>query len=181
MLLPQNQVIHMPEVFLRSSKYQILKRIDTCICITESLCCTPETNTTLLINSTPTLNKKFKKVSKWSSTTYWVVCPFPVDLQSQLCPRSGVHMLAFRIHRVAVEEIEPSRRAAESHGLRSVDLPTTAARTANALCWYFLPVFLFFPPFRLLSTCLPSFLPSFFSFIPVRLMFQCWDLFSCMT
>ena len=27
------------------------------ICITESLCCTPETNTKLLINSIPILNK----------------------------------------------------------------------------------------------------------------------------
>ena len=32
---------------------RIWKRLDTCICITESLCCTPETNTTLLINYTP--------------------------------------------------------------------------------------------------------------------------------
>ena len=32
---------------------RIGERIDTCICITESLCCTPETNTTLLINYTP--------------------------------------------------------------------------------------------------------------------------------
>ena len=31
------------------------KGIDTCICITESLCCTPETETTLLINQTPML------------------------------------------------------------------------------------------------------------------------------
>ena len=30
----------------------IWKRIDTCICITASFCCTPETNTTLLINYT---------------------------------------------------------------------------------------------------------------------------------
>ena len=29
------------------------KKIDTCICITESLCCRPETNTTLLINYAP--------------------------------------------------------------------------------------------------------------------------------
>ena len=28
------------------------KRIDSCICIGKSLCCTPETNTTLLINYT---------------------------------------------------------------------------------------------------------------------------------
>ena len=32
----------------------IWKNIYTYICLTESLCCTPETNTTLLINSTPT-------------------------------------------------------------------------------------------------------------------------------
>ena len=32
---------------------RIRKRIGTCICITKSLCCTPETNTTLLINYTP--------------------------------------------------------------------------------------------------------------------------------
>ena len=32
---------------------KIWKRIDTCVCVTESLCCTPETNTTLLINYTP--------------------------------------------------------------------------------------------------------------------------------
>jgi len=31
---------------------RIWKKIDTCIRITESLCCTPETNTTLLINYT---------------------------------------------------------------------------------------------------------------------------------
>ena len=31
----------------------ILKRIDTWICITELFCCTPETNTTLLVNYTP--------------------------------------------------------------------------------------------------------------------------------
>ena len=37
------------------------KRIDTCICITESLCCTPETNTTLLIDYTSIENKNLKK------------------------------------------------------------------------------------------------------------------------
>ena len=37
----------------------IWKIIDTCICITESLCCTPEINTTLLINYTPISFKKF--------------------------------------------------------------------------------------------------------------------------
>ena len=29
------------------------KRLDACICITDSLCCTPETNTTLSINYIP--------------------------------------------------------------------------------------------------------------------------------
>ena len=29
------------------------KRLDICICITESLCCIPEANTTLLINYIP--------------------------------------------------------------------------------------------------------------------------------
>ena len=32
---------------------RILKRIDVCICITDPLCCTAETNTTLLISYTP--------------------------------------------------------------------------------------------------------------------------------
>ena len=31
-----------------------------CICITQSLCCTSKTNTTLLINYTPIKNKKIK-------------------------------------------------------------------------------------------------------------------------
>ena len=39
----------------RTIKWKRLwKRIDTCICITESLYCPPETNTTLFINYTPT-------------------------------------------------------------------------------------------------------------------------------
>ena len=38
---------------------RIFKRIDLCICITESLCCTPETNTIWLINYTP-IKKKLK-------------------------------------------------------------------------------------------------------------------------
>ena len=38
-----------------------LGRVDTCICMTESLCCQPETITTLLISYTPIYNKKLKK------------------------------------------------------------------------------------------------------------------------
>ena len=41
----------------------IWKRVDTCICITESLCCTPETVTTVFINCTPIWNKKVKELN----------------------------------------------------------------------------------------------------------------------
>ena len=40
---------------------QVSGRMDTCICMAESLHCSPETITTLLIGYTPTQNKKFKK------------------------------------------------------------------------------------------------------------------------
>ena len=36
-------------------------RMDTCVCMAESLCCLPETVTTLLIGYIPIQNKKFKK------------------------------------------------------------------------------------------------------------------------
>ena len=36
-------------------------RLDKCICMAESLCCPPETVTTLLIGYTPIQNKKLKK------------------------------------------------------------------------------------------------------------------------
>ena len=35
--------------------------IDTCKCMAESLCCTPETITTLLVDYSPIQNKKFNK------------------------------------------------------------------------------------------------------------------------
>ena len=37
-------------------------RINTCICMVESLCCAPETITTLFIGYTPIKNKKLKKI-----------------------------------------------------------------------------------------------------------------------
>ena len=40
---------------------RILKRVDICVHITDSLCCTPEMNTTLYINYTPTKTKKEKR------------------------------------------------------------------------------------------------------------------------
>ena len=38
-------------------------RVNTCICVAESIHCSPETVTTLLIGYTPVQNKKFKEVS----------------------------------------------------------------------------------------------------------------------
>ena len=55
-----------------------MKRINTGVCITESLCCTPETNTTLLINYTPIENKNLQKtlLSKKKKKTYVCVCVY---------------------------------------------------------------------------------------------------------
>ena len=39
----------------------VWERMDTCVCMAEALCCSPETTRTLLIGSTPIQNKKFKK------------------------------------------------------------------------------------------------------------------------
>ena len=41
-----------------------LGRMDTCICMAESLCCPPETITTLLIGYTAMQNKKVNKKKK---------------------------------------------------------------------------------------------------------------------
>ena len=38
-------------------------RMDTCICMAETLCCPPETITALLIGYTSIQNKKFEKIS----------------------------------------------------------------------------------------------------------------------
>ena len=40
---------------------EVWGRVDTCICVAESLCCSPEIITTLLIGYTPIPNKKLKK------------------------------------------------------------------------------------------------------------------------
>ena len=48
----------------------VLGRMDTCICMAESLCCSPETITTLLIGCTPIQNKKFKDKWLWSEQIY---------------------------------------------------------------------------------------------------------------
>ena len=38
----------------------VLGRMDACVCMAESLCCSPEIITTLLIGYTPIQNKKLK-------------------------------------------------------------------------------------------------------------------------
>ena len=45
---------------------------DACVCMTESLCPTPEANTTLSINYTPTKLKK-KKMGAFRGNEVWVV------------------------------------------------------------------------------------------------------------
>ena len=42
----------------------VCRRLDTCICMAESLRCSPEAITTLLISYTPIQNKKFKVWNK---------------------------------------------------------------------------------------------------------------------
>ena len=44
-------------------------RMDTCIWMAESLCCPPETVTTLLIGYTPIPNKKLKKLHSTGTKT----------------------------------------------------------------------------------------------------------------
>ena len=39
-------------------------RMDTCVCMGESLCCSPKTIIMLLISYTPIQNKKFKKINE---------------------------------------------------------------------------------------------------------------------
>ena len=47
----------------------VWRRTDTCICMAESLPCSPETTTTLLIGYTPIQNKKFKV---WGQKKEWL-------------------------------------------------------------------------------------------------------------
>ena len=46
-----------------------LGRMDTCVCMTESLCCPSETVKTLLLDYTPTQNKKLTKELKTETWT----------------------------------------------------------------------------------------------------------------
>ena len=50
----------MPTILKKGAHKKLRSRMDTCIRIAESLCCSPETITTLLINCIPTQMRKFK-------------------------------------------------------------------------------------------------------------------------
>ena len=51
-------------------------RKDTCVCMAESLCCSPEAVTTLLIGYTPIQNKKFEK--KKRKNFFYLFTAFPL-------------------------------------------------------------------------------------------------------
>ena len=55
--------------------------MDTCICMAESLCCSPETITTLLTGYTPIQNTKFKSLKKKKIT-----CPVSYHTTCLLIP-----------------------------------------------------------------------------------------------
>ena len=58
--------------------------MDTCLWLAESLRCSPETNTTLLIGYTPTQNKKnFPYID---NKNFPVICKLHPDLQRKLPP-----------------------------------------------------------------------------------------------
>lgn len=56
---------------------RIWKRMNICTCVTESFCCTPETNTTIFVNYTPIKKKHQKKKNNFrcsatfTSTSLW--------------------------------------------------------------------------------------------------------------
>ena len=47
------------------------EKMDTCVCMAESLCCAPETIAALLIRYTPTENNKFKKIKESTKCSMW--------------------------------------------------------------------------------------------------------------
>ena len=68
-----------------------------CICITDSLCCTPETNTTLQINYTP-IKFFFKKVNESEHSLQ--PSPLLSHLEKVMDEWSGL-ALATRVHQEA--------------------------------------------------------------------------------
>ena len=68
-------------------------RMHTCICMAESLCCPPETITTLLISYTPIKNKQFfkktlgekMKISKGKDMMDVFICSLGIFIQVYVC------------------------------------------------------------------------------------------------
>ena len=57
-------------------------RVDTCICMAESLCCSPETVTTLLVSYTPIQTKNLNKIHLWQNQEPKPL--FPVDVKCEV-------------------------------------------------------------------------------------------------
>ena len=56
------EIASMGEVKMKSQRNYVIKMSNPiCICMAKSLCCIPETSTTLLVGYTPVKNKKVKK------------------------------------------------------------------------------------------------------------------------
>ena len=85
-------------------------RMDICIWMAESLCCSPETITTLLIGCTPIQNEKLKKkdIPHWNSLPLGSVCMLlnpHFSLEPTLpCSRVGV-VLAVSPTRLGAQEL----------------------------------------------------------------------------
>ena len=58
-----------------------LQRMNTCVCMAESLCCSPETITTLLISYIPIQNKKFKRKKTHKKTKELIIVSVGKDME----------------------------------------------------------------------------------------------------
>ena len=66
-------------------------RMDTCICIAESLHCSPEIIIILIISYTPIQNKKFRKKLKWICVLVAQLCPTLCNSMDCNLPGSSGH------------------------------------------------------------------------------------------
>ena len=112
------------------------RRTDTCICMAESLGCSPETFTTLFISFTPTQNNKLKKIKK-DVEMFWVHSTAPIggnytppaiqDCRMQLSQTSGVyhHAVAARKKPLLLLHTQPTMGIRQMTCARSVAFPRT--------------------------------------------------------
>ena len=97
--------------------------IDTCKCMAESLCCTPETITTLLVDYSPIQNKKFNKrksvTHDWLSSVQSLSCvrffatPWTAARQASLSIINSRSLLKF----VSIKLVMPSNHFILCHFL----------------------------------------------------------------